>query len=285
MPVRRPTRPSGGTATRSDDDFREPPEEGVQEGRSSRGRGETTRRSADDADERPRGRHTPEAREESPSEGRSARRGGDEEKRTRPAARGGWDGWEQTASETSTFPDRFSVDYEESKIVAFLDKGPFHTFGEHWLDDAPGKRKSFDCLGRDNDCPICDGLGSKPKGKAIFDLIEFVGDAGIPKARVWTVGSGVIQQLKVIAEDDKRGPLTDGYWAISKTKTGAGNTGSTVYSFQKIKERDLKEDEGIDPLTDEEWKEFEAEKHDGPLVDLPRRSELVELVDAINRRG
>ena len=50
--------------------------------------------------------------------------------------------------------------------------------------------------------------------------------------------------LKDANSNAKSGPLTNGYWALTRT----GKLQSTSYVLNTIKERDLQEDWGIDPI-------------------------------------
>ena len=195
----------------------------------------------------------------------------------RPVARGGWNTFKQHREASSDYATNFKVEPKTTYVIQFLDDEPFAAYRQHWLDDSPVKKKSFVCLV--DGCPLCDILNDKPRPLAAFNVIEFTeviekGKKIIePQIKVWEVGSQVGTQLETLADDPKTGPLTDGAWTVSKTVT----KNKTTYNIMKVKERDLLEDHGIDPLTDEEFEDLHAKKYDSSVVRYPAKKDLLEI--------
>lgn len=221
----------------------------------------------------PSGRARPKPRDEEPADDDEE----DEEKgQTRTVIRGGWKTFKAKKEASSDFPTDFKVELGEKYVIAILDEEPFASFRQHWIDEAP-KKKSFICL--EDDCPLCDILNDKPRVLATFNVVEFVkviekGKTIIePLVKVWQIGTSIAEQLEGLAEDPKLGPLTDQYWVVSKTGKGP----KTRYSINKVKERDLLDDYGIDPLTDDEFAELEEKVFDSSVIRYTDRKELKEL--------
>lgn len=196
---------------------------------------------------------------------REARRG--------KSVRSGWSGYKQTKAEAGDFPENFSPDAEAS-LVAFLEDEPFADYRQHWIE-RPGK-KSWTC-GND-DCPICD-VGDRPQVKVAFNVAVLVGEAW--ENKVWTVGSRVAGVLENYASDKKTGPLSTHdpmiYWDIRKT----GKAGKSQTSVNPVKERDLGEDWGVDPLSEEDLAAMREGMWDASAVQVHTRKQLKEIADEL----
>lgn len=248
-------------------------EEGAEEGTGRRSRDDSPRRSRrrdeDDGDDRET-RRSRRSRDDDDNE--------DDERQTlRDHAVGtGWDSYKKQKAEVGDFPDEFKVEKEEKYVVRFPENEPCATYKQHWIE-RPGK-KSWTCIGEN--CPLCDILGDKPRVLVVFNVIDmgYNGarrDPSDPSLKIWIVGTRVAEQLKDLSKDDKSGPLTDFYYVVSKS----GKQQKTAYNISPIKERDLKDDWGIDALTDDELDDFEGQCYDSSVVQVQTRKQLLEIAE------
>lgn len=149
----------------------------------------------------------------------------------------GWDmADEAMPSKNSDYPVDFRF-ASEPTLVKFLD-GPYY-YKQHWLDGRTKGRKSFVCMGEG--CPLCDVLGDEPKNKAVFNVFVLSGEnQGV---QILTAVPTLFRLIKKAHEDDRKGPISREYWAISRTGKGP----DTLYSLDYVRSRDLDEEWGIDP--------------------------------------
>ena len=117
--------------------------------------------------------------------------------------------------------------------VKFLEDEPFAVYEQHWIERPKGK-KSFVCIG--DNCPLCDVLGDKPRGKFAFNIFVLSGD--VEGVQILTAPPTLLRQLRKIAEDDRKGPLSREYWEVSRL--GMGPT--TSYNLNFVRGRDLEEE-------------------------------------------
>jgi hypothetical protein len=234
-----------------------------------------SRRSRDEEDEKPRGRSRrsrddEDEEDEKPRGRRSRRDDDDEDEDERPRKRGpvastagrGWGGYDKVKdSGGGDFAKTWRVP-EKQTLIKFLEPEPFSTYAEHWLDGmGKGKKKSFVCLG--DDCPLCDDLGDRPRGYAMFNILDLT-DPDNPTVEAWKVGRQVANIVKEYADDSKTSPLdrVDLYWSVKRTenKSGKGTTYNTI--LNPVKARDLEEDWDVEPFSEKELADFESELHE-----------------------
>jgi hypothetical protein len=129
---------------------------------------------------------------------------------------------------------RFS---EQTQLVRFLEDEPFRVYEQHWVDRTEGKR-SFVCLG--DDCPLCTIAGDQPRAKFAFNVL--VVSEETPGVQILTAPPTLARQLRAANEDERRGPLTKFYWAISRQGTGP----STQYTLDRVRATDLAEEWSLD---------------------------------------
>jgi hypothetical protein len=141
------------------------------------------------------------------------------------------------AKSNKTFATDFRFD-EDVQLIKFIGNEPM-SFMQHWVN-RPGK-KSFISIGEGD--PLI-AVGSKPDQKFAFTVLNLSDED--PQLQLMVVGVRLCGQLEKLDSDKKTGPLnrSDIYWAVSKS--GAGT--KTSYSITPVKERDLAEDWGIDPV-------------------------------------
>jgi hypothetical protein len=243
-----------------------------EEDEKPRGRSRRSRDDDEDEDEKPRrSRRSRDDDEEDERPRRTSRRSrdDDDEDDERPRKRGpikstagrGWGGYDKVKdSGGGDFAKTWQVP-TKSTLIKFLEPEPFSTYAEHWLDGmGKGKKKSFVCLG--DDCPLCDDLGDRPRGYALFNLLD-LSDPDNPEVVAWKVGRQVANIIKAYADDKKTSPIdrVDLYWAVHRTenKTGKGTSYNTI--LNPVKARDLDEDWDVEPFSEKELGEFDADLH------------------------
>jgi hypothetical protein len=144
----------------------------------------------------------------------------------------GWDAVDDRLQPVGDFPTDFRFT-EESQLVKFLEDEPFAVYEQHWIERPKGK-KSFVCIG--DNCPLCDVLGDKPRGKFAFNIYVLSGD--VEGVQILTAPPTLLRLIRKIAEDDRKGPLSREYWEVSRL--GVGPT--TSYNLNIVRGRDLEEE-------------------------------------------
>ena len=173
------------------------------------------------------------------------------------------------AKSNKTFATDFRFD-EDVQLIKFIGNEPM-SFMQHWVN-RPGK-KSFISIGEGD--PLV-AVGSKPDQKFAFTVLNLSDED--PQLQLMIVGVRLCGQLEKLDSDKKTGPLNrpDMYWAVSKTGTGT----KTAYSITPVKERDLAEDWGIDPVAAAEL--IKTMKPLGPdALHTSTKAELAEIAREI----
>jgi len=173
------------------------------------------------------------------------------------------------AKSNKTFATDFRFD-EDVQLIKFIGNEPM-SFMQHWVN-RPGK-KSFISIGEGD--PLV-AVGSKPDQKFAFTVLNLSDED--PQLQLMIVGVRLCGQLEKLDSDKKTGPLNrpDMYWAVSKTGTGT----KTAYSITPVKERDLAEDLGIDPVAASEL--IKTMKPLGPdALHTSTKAELAEIAREI----
>lgn len=135
------------------------------------------------------------------------------------------------------YPNDFKFS-EDVQLVRFLENEPFSVYQQHWIDRSEGKR-SFVCLGEE--CPLCNILGDKPRGKFAFNVLIVSGEE--PSVQILTAPPTFARQLRAANDDARRGPLNKFYWAISRQGSGP----QTTYTLERVRPTDLAEEWDLDP--------------------------------------
>jgi hypothetical protein len=244
-----------------------------EEDEKPRGRSRRSRDDDEDEDEKPRrSRRSRDDDEEDERPRRTSRRSRDEDDDDDERPRGkrgpikstagrGWGGYDKVKdSGGGDFAKTWQVPNKQT-LIKFLEPEPFSTYAEHWLEGmGKGKKKSFVCLG--DDCPLCDDLGDRPRGYALFNILD-LSDPDNPTVEAWKVGRQVANIIKAYADDKKTSPIdrVDLYWNVHRTenKTGKGTSYNTI--LNPVKARDLDEDWDVEPFSEKELAEFEADLH------------------------
>lgn len=201
----------------------------------------------------------------------------DEPKRP-PAARQvikrGWAAADSLQSKNSPYAQSLKLS-EKAIIVKFIEDEPYASFRQHWVERKG--QKSFVCIdGIDpKGCPLCDA-NNRPTDRYSFNVVLLSAGGDDPVIKSYDVGGRVIDQLRNFHLDDKQGPLSKHYWAISRS--GTGPRAST--NHQMIRERDLSDYE-IEPLSEADVRALRKDAYDETIVNIPSRKELLEIVDEL----
>lgn len=190
--------------------------------------------------------------------------------RRQKSVRTGWGGYKQTRAASSDFPDNLETG-KEAKLIKIAEPEPFASFRQHWIE-RPGK-KSWTC--GEDDCPICD-TGDRPASKTCFNVYELEDDAWTNK--VWTVGNQIADTLQNFATDPKTNKEWPGYFSVKKVGKGKGKTQTVV---TPVKERDVLDDWGVDPLGPEDFEELEKGLYDDSTVQVHTKKQLREIASEL----
>jgi hypothetical protein len=216
---------------------------------------------------------------------------GDEEERPRPTKkaaaasrdaktkhlREGWTEGQKTMDSTSSFAASFKPE-EKVKGIKFLQDGPYVSYRRHWVDTMNEQRekvtRAYTCLQTvDEDCPLCE-IGQRAQAVSAFNIAE-CGDDGQVLLRSWDVGARLFNTLKGYANDPKIGPLTKGFFVISKT----GKKQNTSYNVIPVKGRDLEEDYDIPVPSQDDLDGLVL--YTVEIVDIPTKKFMRELAEEL----
>lgn len=173
------------------------------------------------------------------------------------------------------------------KLVKFLDAIPPVRFARHYVGgrfhNCP---ESLGELPEGESCPLCD-KGNRPSQAFlmnVLDLTEGPDNSGIWKVKTYTFGVEVRNQLLSFLEDEHKFPSLDDekwYWEIKSVKDNATNRKST--KIMPVKLRDLQDDYGIEPLTQDEFDEALEGRYDERSIFKPFLDKLREIARSISQ--
>lgn len=234
---------------------RDEPEEAARPARREREErpARSRRRDADDDDDPPRrpGRRSREDDSTPP-------------RRAKAKAKGGWGTVEANRAARYSNPGRLQVKDKEV-LLKFLEEEPFATYGQHWVG-----QRSYTCgLNADYEkCPLC-SLGNPVRYLALFNVVDV--DTG--ENRYWEVGPEATKTLMEFHEETRTSPLNkDGlYFTAKRFKKDNGFYG---FKIGTVKERDLDDEFGLEPLGDDELDEAMDHLFDDSVVSTNTLAEL-----------
>ena len=125
----------------------------------------------------------------------------------------------------------------------------------------------------DRGCPLCDA-GNRPRPLFAFNVL-LLERGEEPALRSYEAGTRVIATLRNFNEDERQGPLSKHYWAVSRSGTGP----QTQYNHLLIKERDLSDEWGIVPLTSDALEHSESKAYDADIMRISSYEDMVALVN------
>lgn len=185
---------------------------------------------------------------------------------------GGWTEGQKVMDAGAPFAQGLKLE-SNVQIIKFMEDKPYANFPRHWVERATPtgmKNRPYTCLDVvGKDCPMCD-IGDKPGAVSAFNVVV-VGDDGQVQLKSWEVGVRLFQVLKAFNSDPKVGPLTKGYYAVSKT----GKSGSAQTNVIPVKASALFEDYEIEPPTEDEL--ASVKPYDSTWLQIPKVSEMQEL--------
>ena len=190
----------------------------------------------------------------------------------RKIIRSGWGAVDTLKREDANYAVRLKTG-NDPVLIKFLQDAPYASWRQHWVN-RPGQ-KSFVCREGldDRGCPLCDA-GNRPRPLFAFNVLLL--ERGEESAlRSYEAGTRVIATLRNFNEDDRQGPLSKHYWAVSRSGTGP----QTQYNHLLIKERDLSDEWSIVPLTTESLEQAEAKAYDADIMRVPSYDDMVALVN------
>jgi hypothetical protein len=196
--------------------------------------------------------------------------------------RGGWTAGRQQAQATSDYAQSFKPE-AKSQIVRFLDDAPYVNFQRHWIERQGANglvNRPYVCPGTvGRPCPIC-SLGDKPQAVSSFN-IALIGDDGVPMLMTWDLGVKLFNVLGGFHDDPKIGPLTRGYFAVSKSSAGSGSRkgGTTQTNVIPVKPTSLAEEWGVQAPSQAELDAIG--RYTADVVKLPKKGELEEIAEEL----
>jgi len=200
------------------------------------------------------------------------------------SSRRGWAAFNEAAAKKAEegFPERFTLgDENEAVLMVFLEDQPLQVWEEHWIQEAPGKRKSFACLPSVNEdaegCPFCDELDDKPSLLAAFNVAVL--DEGTWKLKVLVGRTRVVKAVQAHANGRTTSPINkDGlYFEAYKTGTGTESTphfNRMVESLGEVSESEVIPPETMTELKSKLWAQYAF---------APKADDVRKVVDAVLR--
>jgi hypothetical protein len=197
--------------------------------------------------------------------------------------RSGWSAAKQQMDASSDFVQSFKPE-QNIQVIKFLDDAPYANFRRHWIERMGPQGKvnrpyiCFQTIGKD--CPVCKA-GDKPQSVSAFN-VALIGDDGVPLVKSWDVGAKIFNVLANFHNDPKIGPLTKGYFAVSKVAgqgSGARRGGTTQTNVIPAKPSSLEEDYSVIPPSSSELAALE--KYSADDIKLPKRSDMEEIAEEL----
>lgn len=188
--------------------------------------------------------------------------------------RRGWSAAEQVAESTSSYAQIFKPG-PQMQIIKFLEDSPYAAIAQHWVsrmtEKGPKKLPST-CLASlhpPRSCPLCE-IGDRPGSATLFN-VAVISDDGVPILRSWNVGVRPMQQIRNFHEDPKTGPITKGFYGITK----AAASGSTINLSPIMSEASLENDYGVTPPDQSALDALGV--YDSSVVDIPSEEDLSKI--------
>jgi hypothetical protein len=161
--------------------------------------------------------------------------------------------------------------------VAFLEEEPFATYNQHWVNEITNGRKSFVCLGEDEDCPLClIGLGTR--NMDLYNVVDMSGDE--PVLRYIEAGPDLGDRIYERSQEELTRPLNQPgqYFVIKKAKKNR----AYAHTVDAVNEDRLERVSDLDPLEDEEIDTFVEDLFDDSVVKRSTRRELQDIADEVD---
>jgi hypothetical protein len=191
----------------------------------------------------------------------------------RAIGKGGWAGYKKDSAERSQKYPTLDIG-KDPVAIRFAEHDPMAYIFRHWID-----RKPFTCIGED--CPLCEA-GHRAKPVVFYNVIT-VDDNVL---RVWELSKEptgkVHKQYERLEGQGKTLDDQSVYFVISKTKK---DNNFFEYDVERVPARDLQDETGLEPLTEDEIAAAVDNKGKGLFTDeiiyLHSKSDLRDAVDNI----
>jgi hypothetical protein len=194
--------------------------------------------------------------------------------------RSGWSAGQQEMDAGSSYAQALKVE-QTIQIIKFLEDQPYANYRRHWVErNTPTglSNRPYTCLATvGRDCPLCD-IGDRPQAVSAFN-VALIGDDGVPSLKTWDVGARLFNVLKSFSNDPKIGPLTAGYFAVSKSGGGRRSGGSVQHNVIPVKPHSLEEDYGVPEPSPGDVSRLGI--YTPTIITIPKRSEMEEIAAEI----
>jgi hypothetical protein len=190
--------------------------------------------------------------------------------------RGGWTDAQRQMDSTSSFAQSLKLE-EKAVVIKFLEDTSYANFRRHWVDRTTkdGKTtRAYTCLQTvGKNCPLCE-IGDRAQAVAAFN-VALIGDDGQVLIKSWDVGPRLYNVLKGYANDPKIGPLSRGYFLVSKT----GKKGTVQHNVSSVSRTALRDDYDIEPP--EQYELDALTKYTPEIVEIPLPKDIRELAEEL----
>ena len=189
--------------------------------------------------------------------------------------RRGWSASQQVMEQGSDYAQALKVE-SDVQIIKFLEDDPYVSYARHWVQRSGpngNTTRPYVCLNSlGKDCPLCD-IGDRPQSVSAFN-VALLTDDGHALLRSWDVGVRVNGSLRNFATDQKIGPLTKGYFGVSKSGKGT----STSYQIIPIRsDNTLSEEWDVEMTPELEAEITTMEPYTADIIQIPKTSEMKEI--------
>lgn len=180
---------------------------------------------------------------------------------------------------------------KEKKIIRFLDDAPAVKFKRHYVNgkyqncpESLGVLEGLtDAQGEPVRCPLCVKGASASNAYMInvLDISEGCNTDGTWETKTYTFGKEVHDQLLSFLEEDKYDPINQDKWYWHIFQVGGGNERKST-KILPLKARDVEEDYGIVPLSQDEIDEAAATVYDETSIFTPYVSALAKIAATLS---
>jgi hypothetical protein len=221
--------------------------------------------SSPSTEEAPAGRRSRRAKDDDTDETPARSRSSQAKAKTKVKASGGWTAVTQNRQAKYANPGRLQVKDKEV-LVKFVEPEPFATYGQHWVG-----QRSYTCgLNADyGKCPLCD-IGNPVRYLALFNVV----DMESAENRYWEVGPEATKTLMEYADEDERTSPLDREGQYFTAKRFKKDNGFYGFKISTVKDRDLQDEFGTEPLEDDELSTALGNLFDDQVIPVNTIAEL-----------
>lgn len=148
--------------------------------------------------------------------------------------RKGWAGGDEL--ETGDYVRNLKPKDGGEYVLKFRETEPYVNTLIHWVDREQGRR-SFPCLGADNECPLC-AIGDQPRAEHRFNVILLTD--GDPVQYSYTAPKSIYTKIKAFATAERTKPLTKRWYLLTREGSTKNNTRYDLKDYRRAE--DIAED-------------------------------------------